>query len=76
MCSTSSIFIPSYLDMAQDHQGYTWPHYFYVRGILTVPSYSEQCTEVHTAPVTEENISDYVRHPTLLFRSEHNDFDT
>ncbi|CAI9631155.1 unnamed protein product [Alternaria burnsii] len=64
-----------YSDSAsRDFNGHVWPNYHYVRGTVTIPHRHRHITQAQAIPVTEKNITDYVKYPSLLFRSEHDDF--
>ncbi|KAI4679352.1 uncharacterized protein J4E84_008380 [Alternaria hordeiaustralica] len=68
--ATSPTVAPGYLDMAKDFHGHQWPHYYYVRGSMTLPFRGQHRTEVVVVTTKEEDIADYVRRPTILFRKE------
>jgi hypothetical protein len=61
-------------DIEEDFHGHTWPNYYYVRGTVTIPLRHRHLTQAQAIPVTEKNITDYVKYPSLLFRSEEKDF--
>jgi hypothetical protein len=64
-----------YSDSAeQDFYGHTWPNYYYVRGTVTIPLRHRHLTQAQAIPVTEKNITDHVKYPSLLFRCEESDF--
>jgi len=68
--ATSPTVPPDYLDMAEDFHGHQWPHYYYVRGSMTLPFRGQHRTEVVAVAVKEQDIAGYVRCPTILFRKE------
>ncbi|KAI4958862.1 hypothetical protein J4E86_004472 [Alternaria arbusti] len=70
--ATSPTVPPDYLD-AQDFHGHQWPHYYYVRGSMTLPFRGQHRTEVVAVAVREEDIAGYVRRPSILYRKEPTD---
>jgi len=71
--ANSPTVTPGYLDMAKDFQGHQWPHYYYVRGLMTLPSRGRNHTEIVAVPVKEEDMAGYLQKTTILLRNEPTD---
>ncbi|KAI4671075.1 uncharacterized protein J4E88_009473 [Alternaria novae-zelandiae] len=71
--ANSPTVTPGYLDMAKDFQGHQWPHYYYVRGLMTLPSRGRTHTEIVAVPVKGENMAGYLPKQTILLRNEPTD---
>jgi hypothetical protein len=68
--STSPTVTQGDLDMSEDCQGHTWPHYYYVRGTMTSPFRGRTLTQTVAVAAKEKDMAGYVKCPTILFRTE------
>ncbi|KAG9194987.1 hypothetical protein G6011_00107 [Alternaria panax] len=73
--ATSPTPTPGLYCVEEDFHGHTRPHYFYVRGTVTIPLRHQHRTQAQAVVTTKKNITDHVRYSSLLFRSENSDIE-